>query len=215
MVDDMTLTPLDQNDPRLRQPCAPVPKAALRDTQQQLEIEALMDFVMGTVNKSTRAERRDPRRPNTVGLAANQVGMMKQICIVDLSIGRHGYTDLYILVNPEVVWRSKAQLLRPEGCVNFPQIWGQTARSRSVKVQSLDRSGNELTLKLTGWPAVLLQHEVDHLHGHLFIDRLVDPTRAHLVSPEDYPQYRRSRRSWSNFIDVSAAVHPDGDDLDS
>jgi peptide deformylase len=202
----MMLAPLDQRDPRLRQPCAEISKAALRERQQQLEIDALLDFVLGSVNKSMPGTRRDPRRPNTVGLAGNQVGIMKQICIVDLSIGRTGYSDLYILINPKITWRSKGRVTKPEGCVNFPEIWGETVRSRAIRVQALDRSGNELVLRLTGWPAVLLQHEVDHLNGHLFIDRLTDPRRAHLVTAENYSKYRRSRRSWSELVDISSEV---------
>jgi peptide deformylase len=203
---NMLLTPLDQHDPRLRQTCAPVTKAMLRDRQQQLEIDALLDFVFGVVNKNVGTVRRDPKRPNTVGLAANQVGIMKQLCAVDLSIGRQGYTDFYILVNPVITWRSKSTVDKPEGCVNFTTVWGVATRHRAIRVQALDRSGNEIDLKLTGWPAVLVQHEVDHLNGHLFIDRLTDPTRAHLVSPEDYVRYKKARQDWDKFTDVSDMV---------
>jgi peptide deformylase len=177
----MTLTPLDQHDPRLRQVCAELTKADLRDRQQQLEIDALLDFVYGKINKTAGGVRRDPKRPTTVGLAGNQVGIMKQICAVDLSIGRQGYSDMYLLVNPRITWSSKVVITKPEGCVNFPEIWGETKRSRRVKIAALDRSGNALELELNGWPAVLVQHEIDHLNGRLFIDRLPDPSKAHHV----------------------------------
>lgn len=200
----MTLTPLDQHDPRLRQTCATLTKAQLRDRQQQLEIDALLDFVYGMVNKDLPGVRRNPGLPTTVGFAGNQAGIMKQICAVDLSIGRQGYSDMYVLVNPKVVWSSKSVVEKPEGCVNFPEVWGLTHRSRSVKVEALDRSGNEIELKLTGWPAVLLQHEIDHLNGRLFIDRLPDPSKAHLVSKGDYESYKKAKPAhWSKYIDVS------------
>jgi peptide deformylase len=203
----MILTPLDQHDPRLRQVCALLTKSQLRMREQQLEIEALLDFVYGVVNKTTVGVQADRSRPNTVGLSANQVGIMKQICLVDLAIGHRGYTDMQVLVNPLVVWRSKAVVSKPEGCVNFATTWGVTRRARSVKVAAWDRSGNEVVLKLVGWPAVLLQHEIDHLNGRLFIDRLPDPTRADLVESGEYAAYRRSKVGyWDKHVDVSGEV---------
>lgn len=208
----MTLAPLDRHDPRLRQVCAELTRTQLREKQQQLEIDALLDFVYGRVNKTvsgTGGGRRDPSRPTTVGLAGNQVGIMKQICAVDLSIGRQGYSDMYLLINPRITWASKAVVKKPEGCVNFPEIWGVTRRSRSVKVAGLDRSGNEIEFKLEGWPAVLAQHEIDHLYGRLFIDRLEDPSRAHHVTVEKYMLYRKVKPgNWDEYIDVSKEAVP-------
>jgi peptide deformylase len=104
------------------------------------------------------------------------------------------------------VWRSKAVVEKNEGCVNYPTIRGITRRARSVKVEALDRSGNEISLKLVGWPAVLLQHEVDHLNGHLFVDRLADPHHADLVAPGEYKNYRTHKNTWPIKIDVSDLV---------
>jgi peptide deformylase len=201
----MTLAPLDQNDPRLRQVCAALTRANLRNLEQQLEVDALIDFMYGIVGKPLAGAAVAKSQPKTVGLSANQVGIMKQICAVDMSIGRRGYTDIYILVNPKVVWASKSVAERPEGCVNFATTWGITRRSRSVCVQALDRSGNELELKLTGWPATLIQHEIDHLNGRLFIDRLPDPSKAHRVEGDEYVAYRKSKPGeWQKLVDVSS-----------
>lgn len=207
MVAGMILTPLDQHDPRLRQVCAEVTKAQLRERQQQHEIDALINYVYGVVDQSAGHESGDRSRPRTVGLSANQVGIMKQICVVDMAIGRKGYHDVRVLVNPRIIARSKAEQRKPEGCVNFVTTWGVTVRSRTVEVLALDRSGNELLMKLTGWPAILLQHEVDHLHGRLFIDRLPDPTRAHRVTLSEYAEYRKMKpEQWTKLVDVSAQV---------
>jgi peptide deformylase len=205
----MTLMPLDQHDPRLRQVCAVLTKAELRDRQQQLEIDALLDFVYGKVNKTTAGVRRDPTRPTTVGLAGNQVGIMKQICAVDLSIGHKGYSDMYLLVNPRITWSSKVVVSKPEGCINFPEIWGETKRARRVRLAALDRSGNALELELAGWPAVLVQHEIDHLNGRLFIDRLPDPSKAHFVPTDQYQTYRKVKpANWERYVDVSLEAVP-------
>jgi peptide deformylase len=204
----MTITPLKENDPRLRHVCAEVTLAALRSREQQAEIEAILDYVYGHANNGVGAVR-DRNKHSVVGLSGNQVGIMKQICVVDLSIGRKGYQDMHVLVNPRIVWRSKSMVSKHEGCVNFPSIWGQTSRSRSVRVEAIDRSGNEIALKLVGWPAVLLQHEIDHLNGRLFIDRLVNPTQADLVSEPEYKSYRRARGNWPAKVDVSDRVVAD------
>jgi peptide deformylase len=208
----MTLTPLDQNDPRLRQRCAVLTKVQLRSREQQTEIEALLDYVRGVVPKKAVGQKTDRTRPSTVGLSANQAGIMKAICVVDLSIGRKGYTDLFVLINPRIVWRSAARVMRTEGCVNFPKVWGLTRRATSVKVEAWDRSGNEIVLKLTGWTANLLQHEIDHLEGLLFIDRMPDPEHAHLVEPKEFAVYRKLKpEDWHTYVDMSRqAIVPSG-----
>jgi peptide deformylase len=201
----MQFIALKQHDDRLRQTCAFLKPKDLRTREQQVEIGGLLDFVYGRGNKGVGGPQ-DKDAQSVVGLSANQVGLMKQICVVDLSIGRKGYHDLHVLVNPKIVWRSKAVVNKNEGCVNFPTIRGITERARSVKVEALDRSGNELSFKLTGWPAVLLQHEIDHLNGHLFVDRLVDPTQADLVEEGEYKNYRKQKNAWPVKIDVTGLV---------
>jgi peptide deformylase len=202
----MTLSSLAENDPRLRTVCAELTRAQLRSKEQQVEIDALLDFVYSRANKAVPGAQRDRSRPGTVGLSASQVGVMKQISIVDLAIGRKGYHDMAVLVNPRIVWRSKTSVQHVEGCVNFTTIWGKTSRSATVKVAALDRSGHDMVLTLTGWAAVLLQHEIDHLNGRLFIDRLVNPTQADVVAPGEYQNYRKQKGEWPTKIDVSARL---------
>jgi peptide deformylase len=203
----VTLSPLDQLDARLRRTSAPVKRQELRRIEQQLEITALLDYLYGVERGDRGRVERIPGVPRTVGLSACQVGIMKQICLVDLSIGRRGYSDVYTLVNPVISWRSASIVERAEGCVNFRDVWGVTKRSRKVTVSAIDRSGNDIELKLSGWPAILLQHEIDHINGRLFIDRLVDPTKAHLVGPNDYANYRITKaKDWTQFIDMTEQI---------
>ena len=203
----LTLTPLDTHDVRLRQACAQLTRPQLRQRAQQLEIDALLDYVYGVNRKDLSDFSRHDQKPKTVGLSAPQVGIMKQITIVDLSIGRRGYHDIHVLLNPRLTWSSQTVVGRIEGCVNFETVWGETRRSRSIRIAALDRSGNEIEMKLSGWPATLMQHEIDHLHGHLFIDRLIDPRRAHLVTDSDFGDYRKAKSNeWEKVIDVSDQV---------
>lgn len=199
----MKLRPLKMEDPHLRKRCIPLEKKDLRKHEIQEKIEELLDFVFGSNNKGDERLR---TRPMTVGLSANQVGMTENISIVDLAIGRKSYSDIHVLINPEITKHSTATQKHTEGCVNFPSIWGEVERYKSVTVRALDRSGNEIILKLTGWPAVLLQHEIDHLNGILFIDHLKDPTKAHYVTEEDYVKYKKNKKEWSKFVNIHSLL---------
>lgn len=201
------LIPLAATDQRLRQVCVEVSRRELRTGAVQAEIEQMLAFVYGHNHKAASHQR---RRPVTVGLSANQVGIMRRISIVDLAIGRRDASDIHALINPRILARSQAVTRHSEGCVNLPQIWGPVERCRRVTVQALDRSGNTLTIEADGWAAVLLQHEIDHLSGQLFIDHLADPAKAHLVAPGDMKAYNKtSATDWPHYIDVRHLVRPD------
>lgn len=199
----MGLHVLDPKHKILRSACKEIPKRDLRKTSVQQEIESMIDFVYGNNNKGKARSR---NASMTVGLSANQVGISKKISVVDLAIGKRGYSDVHVLINPEIVWQSQSVLENCEGCVNLPTIWGYVKRSKRIKVKALDRSGNELLLTVTGWPAVLLQHEIDHLNGKLFIEKLPDPKKAFLVEEGDYQKFKQKKKEWRKFVDVSEIV---------
>jgi peptide deformylase len=153
---------------------------------------------------SNKGGQRDRTKPSTVGLSAPQVGWLKQVSVVDMAITTRQFHDVHILINPTIIKQSKAMVERIEGCVNFQDMWGPVSRARTVTVGALDRSGNKLTIEASGWTAVLLQHEIDHLNGILFIDHLADPTKAHHVQGEQYKDYnKKSAADWPHKIDVS------------
>ena len=196
----MQLVVLKPHDPALRKPCLPITKSDLRKNTLQDEINELLDYVYGTSNKGAK---RNTLEPMTVGLSANQVGLRHRISIVDLAIGKKGYNDLHVLINPEIVWQSTTVTQNYEGCVNLPTIWGSVPRATKIKVKALDRSGNELLLTLSGWPARLLQHEIGHLDGNLFIDLLKNSKKAFLVEKTDYSRFKKEKDAWKKYIDVS------------
>ena len=105
-----------------------------------------------------------------VGLAAPQVGVPLRVCVIDLSVGKRG-GELLALVNPEFVERDGMQL-EDEGCLSVPGFTATVPRPAKVAVRALDRHGIERTLEGTGLLARALQHEIDHLDGRLFLDRL-------------------------------------------
>jgi peptide deformylase len=111
--------------------------------------------------------------PGGVGIAAPQVGRLERIVIVDVSskhkISSHGC--LY-LINPEIVDQEGSQVGR-EGCMSVPDYTGNVARATNITVKALDLTGESKTYNIEGFEAVAVQHEMDHLDGLLFLDRLV------------------------------------------
>ncbi|WP_409305370.1 peptide deformylase [Peribacillus sp. SCS-155] len=102
-----------------------------------------------------------------VGLAAPQVGVKKQIAVVD--IGEGG--DIIEMVNPEVIETSGSQT-GPEGCLSFPGIFGEVIRPYRVKIRAQDRRGQTYELEAEDFLARAIQHEIDHLNGVLFTSKI-------------------------------------------
>src|SRR5436190_8586773 len=105
-----------------------------------------------------------------IGLAAPQVGIPLRIFVIDLSLG-HDPNGLLVMVNPEFVEREGMQL-EDEGCLSVPGFNATVARPARVAVRALDRAGRDRTIEGDGLLARALQHEIDHLDGKLFLDRL-------------------------------------------
>ena len=105
-----------------------------------------------------------------VGLAAPQVGQSLRIFVVDISVGRKP-EDLIVMINPSFVERDGMQL-EDEGCLSLPGFTSTVARPSRAVVKGLNREGDEYTIEGTGLLARALQHEMDHLNGTLFVDRL-------------------------------------------
>jgi peptide deformylase len=105
-----------------------------------------------------------------VGLAAPQVGVGLRIFVVDLSLGREA-ADLIVMVNPEFVERDGMQL-EEEGCLSVPGFNATVVRPSRATIRGLDRTGQPHQREATGLLARAFQHEMDHLDGTLFVDRL-------------------------------------------
>ena len=105
-----------------------------------------------------------------IGLAATQVGMGIRIFVADISVGRNP-ADLLAFVNPEFVERDGMQL-EEEGCLSVPGFNATVARPSRVVLKGLDREGQPQQIEATGLLARCFQHEMDHLDGTVFVDRL-------------------------------------------
>jgi peptide deformylase len=114
-----------------------------------------------------------------VGLAATQVGVLLRVFVIDLSVGRNA-DDLIVMVNPSFVARDGTQL-EEEGCLSAPGFNATVVRPRLAVVTGLDRHGNQQTIEGKDLLARAFQHELDHLDGVVFIDRLRGIKREMIV----------------------------------
>lgn len=144
-------------DERLKTGCEPV------ETFNS-ELQSFIDHLIETCSGG----------PGAVGIAAPQVGVLQRICIVDATRARrpvdnHGHL---VLINPEITaWDGFA--VGREGCLSVPDYTGKVIRAEKIELKAQDRNGKPCSFTMSGFEARIAQHEVDHLDGILFLDRLV------------------------------------------
>jgi len=149
-VDFMIMEILTNQNPLLRKTSKPLAKI----TKETRELVSNMEETM--------------RAAPGIGLAAPQVGELLRIIIADIGDGIH------VLINPKIVKKSGHQTLI-EGCLSLPGIEAPIERAGKVTVKALDLSGKQIVIEAEQLLATVFQHEVDHLDGKLFIDRVKDP----------------------------------------
>jgi peptide deformylase len=146
-------------DPVLQEKSSPVPGVTA-------EVSAFVDDLLETMRNSAGG----------VGIAAPQVGKTWRIIIVDVSAHRRGGREpnhgLLVLVNPEILAMGGKQVVR-EGCMSVPDYTANVQRAQWVLVDALARDGNRVIIESIGFEAVAIQHEMDHLEGTLFLDRVI------------------------------------------
>lgn len=111
---------------------------------------------------------------HSVGVAAPQIGDNRRVVVVDVShskLGRDRNHGQLVMINPEILESDGQETMR-EGCMSVPDYTGTVTRAESVVVQFLDRQGQEQVIRSSGFEAVAIQHELDHLDGYLFLDRV-------------------------------------------
>ena len=148
-MDDFTI--LEYPDERLRQPSAPV--TAFDDAS----LDRLIDALQGIMTEA-----------GALGMSAPQVGDHRQVLVIDPA---GDGSDIQVYVNPEVLSKGGLGFVE-ESCLSVPGVTGSVMRAMGVKVRARDRAGELFERDLEGMAAVCLQHEMDHLAGKLFIDRL-------------------------------------------
>lgn len=160
-------------DPVLRKKAKKVEKIS-KDTQK------LLDDMVETMRKA-----------NGMGLAAPQIGISLRVAVVEVPkdaaekpAKEDAGTIHYQLVNPEVVKQSDDTWEHQEGCLSIPGWRGDVERPNKIVVRALDRDGNRIKIEADGMLARAMLHEIDHLDGVLYIDKLVSPDRVWRVNED-------------------------------
>jgi peptide deformylase len=152
-VRDILLYP----DPRLKEVCEPVAEITG-------EVRDLVQDLLDTMYQSG----------HSVGVAASQIGARFRIVVVDVSgskLGRENNHGLLVMINPEILEREGSTTMR-EGCMSVPDYTGNVTRAETILVQFTNAEGRDRVLRCSGFEAVAIQHEMDHLDGYLFLDRV-------------------------------------------
>ena len=113
-----------------------------------------------------------------VGLAAPQVGILKRVVVIDVGEG------LIELVNPEILW-SEGETISTEGCLSVPGRRGTVKRPEKVRVHAQDRKGKHIEVEGEGLLAVCLCHELDHLDGVLYVDKMIEDVTDQIQQQEE------------------------------
>ncbi|MBI4667452.1 MAG: peptide deformylase [Nitrospinae bacterium] len=163
-------------NPVLRLKAEAIPQDVIRSADAQ----SLIDDMIETM-----------REYNGVGLAAPQVHESVQLIVVEADVNPR-YKDAHsipqtVIINPKIASFSDEMEEGWEGCLSLTDLWGKVRRAKNVRVTGLDRNAEPLTLDAEGFFARALQHEIDHLHGKVFIDRMKD--LATLSFGKEYARY--------------------------
>ncbi|MFO1127148.1 MAG: peptide deformylase [Rhodospirillales bacterium] len=140
-------------DPRLKQSARAVGTV-------DPEISRLMDDMLDIMHQS-----------NGIGLAAPQVGVLKRVIVVDISLPDEAPSP-YRMADPEVIWRDQTLATGEEGCLSLPDQYAEVTRPAAIKVRYRDERDVVQELEADGLLAKCIQHEIDHLDGVLFVDHL-------------------------------------------
>ena len=145
-------------DSRLKENCAPI--VSFDKSAQQL-LQDLVDTMVAA--------------GHSVGIAAPQIGDLHRAAVVDVSKSKLGKKQenhgLLQMVNPEIIEKEGSQIVR-EGCMSVPDYTGNVTRYESIVVQFLDQNQQLQVIRSEGFEAIAIQHELDHLDGFLFLDRV-------------------------------------------
>jgi peptide deformylase len=144
-----------------------------RKTKRVTAVDKSVKKLIGDMRETLHAE------PGRVGLAAPQVGVSLRVAVICLPEEK----DI-IMINPEIV-RRKGQRLVSEGCLSLPGYVGQLMRAETVTAKALDLTGRGVRIKGEGLLSQALEHEIDHLNGVLYIDRMESTETLRKIQPED------------------------------
>lgn len=183
---------LEANDPRLTQVSSPVPLDAITGPQTKADLERMYAIAY--------PEQSDRSKAILVGVSASQLGIPRRIVLIDVAADGHGGVgDLRTYINPVITERSSEEYEWYEGCYSTAPVCGIVSRPLRITIEAFSPEGQPIKEQHEGYVARVFQHEIDHLDGRVFIDRITNDDHLHWVESSDYPQYRDAEgwRNWS------------------
>ncbi len=182
---------VDCQDPILGVCCRSLTSENIKDPHMQSLFDSMLNFA--------RREQSDNQKHVLVGLAAPQIGRDIRVILVDTGAdGKGKVSELHIYINPEIVELSQETEEWYEGCFSTGNVKGIVKRSNQVKIKALNREGCEIYETHSGYVARSFQHEIDHLDGIRFPDRVSSQERLHIVKTEEMYAYR-NQEAWRNW----------------
>ena len=178
------------NDPRLRE-------KAKRVRQFGPPLKTLADDMLETMHES-----------HGIGLAAPQIGLLQRMFVAELPEDEEDPQSgkPFALINPEVVKTSRNEVEGEEGCLSIPTWIGLVWRPEWVVVKAQDVNGKPMRIKAKGLLARVFLHEMDHLDGVLFVDRVEDPEKLWQLKPEDLQEQEESEDEQEAEAEASAVA---------
>lgn len=167
----MLLPIVHAGEPVLRQPARALSPIEIKSAEIQKLIEHMRETMRGAPG---------------VGLAAPQIGLPLQLAVIEdrkeyhkdvsaeqLKLRERRPVPFHVVINPRIHNENNGRIAEFfEGCLSLPGFFAVVPRHRNVRVECLDHRGNPKSIEASGWYARILQHEIDHLHGNLYIDRM-------------------------------------------
>lgn len=174
----------------LSQVAKPIKIKEIKDPETQNIINTMLRIAYG--------RQGDKNYPTLVGLAAPQIGISKRIIIIGInSVGDGQQPELRAFINPKILKLSKETEDGREGCFSTSRVCGIVERSKSIVFEAYDRNVKKVTITLEGFPARIAQHEIDHLNGIRFPDRITDNSKLHWVEEYEFGKYRNNWKKWT------------------
>ncbi|MCZ2203455.1 peptide deformylase [Bartonella sp. A05] len=147
------------------QPLVLLPDPILREVSKPIEhidsnVQKLADDMLQTMYDA-----------QGIGLAAIQIGVPLRMLVIDVS-EKETLKEPLIIINPEILWLSDERNIYKEGCLSIPEYYAEVERPKQLRMRYRDHAGKQMEIEANDLLATCLQHEIDHLNGHLFIDHI-------------------------------------------
>ncbi len=161
-------------------------------------IQQIAGRLLTIANSQQRGNLANKKRRTLVGLAAPQIGESVRMIVVDTKIrpDRKNPGHLECFINPKIIWRSQETEEMREGCFSAGPVWGLVRRPAAIKLQALTLEGKKIEREYKGFTARIFQHEVDHLNGIRFPDRIRADRKRHWVHAEEILLYPEHIHDW-------------------